>query len=86
MNLFGMWEFGAPKVGAPSSHVTSPGPLFIGDALDSFWLRFLGELDIKDMEIIKKNLKNFIKKKERIWVAKVATRVVTFSASVAGVP
>ena len=36
MNLFGVWEVGAPKVGAPSSHVTSLGPLFIGDTLDGF--------------------------------------------------
>ena len=37
VNLFGMWEVGAPKVGAPRSHVTSLGPLFIGNALDGFW-------------------------------------------------
>ena len=36
MNLFGAWEVGAPKVGIPSSHVTTPSPLFIGDALDGF--------------------------------------------------
>ena len=44
VNLFGAWEVGAPKVGAPSSHVTSPGPLFIGDAPNSFLLRFLNEI------------------------------------------
>ena len=42
VNLFGAWEVGAPKVGTPSSHVTSLGPLFIGDAPNSFLLRFLG--------------------------------------------
>ena len=36
VNLFGMWEVGVPKVGTPSSHVTSPGPLFIGDAPNGF--------------------------------------------------
>ena len=37
VNLFGAWEVGGPKVGAPSSLVTSPGPLFIGDSLHGFW-------------------------------------------------
>ena len=64
VNLFGMWEVGAPKVGAPSSHVMSPGPLFIGDAPDGFWLRFLGDPEEKDVEIIEKKLKKFWKKKE----------------------
>ena len=59
MNLFGVWKVGAPKVGAPSSHVTSPGPLFIGDAPDGFWLRFLGEPNRRNIKIIKKDLKNF---------------------------
>ena len=59
MNLFGIWEVEAPKVGAPSSHVTFPGPLFIGDALDGFGLRFLGDPKRRDVEIIKKNLKKF---------------------------
>ena len=54
INLFGMWEVGAPKVGAPSSHVTSPGPLFIGDAPDGFSLRFLSEPERRDMKIIEK--------------------------------
>ena len=58
VNLFGAWEVGVPKVGAPSSHVTSPSPLFIGDAPDSFWLRFLDELERK-VEIIRKNMKKF---------------------------
>ena len=49
MNLFGMWEVGAPKIGAPSSHVTSPSPLFIGDASDGFWVIFLGELEGRDV-------------------------------------
>ena len=40
-NLFGVWEVEAPKVGIPSSHMTSLGPLFIGDASLSFLLRFL---------------------------------------------
>ena len=32
MNLFTTWEVEAPKVGAPSSHVTFLGLLFIVDA------------------------------------------------------
>ena len=36
VNLFSMWEVGAPNVGAPWSHVTSLGPLFIRDASDGF--------------------------------------------------
>ena len=64
MNLFGTWEVGAPKVGTPSSHVTSLGPFFIGDTPNSFWLRFLGELERRDVKIIKKKSKKNLKKKK----------------------
>ena len=59
MNLFGMWEVGAPKVGAPSSLIMSPSPLFIGDTPEGLWLRFLGELEKRYVEIMRKNLKKF---------------------------
>ena len=36
VNLFVTWEVGAPKVGAPWSHVMFFGPLFIWDAIDGF--------------------------------------------------
>ena len=44
MNLIDAWEFGAPKVGTPSSHMTSLGPLFIRDALNGFLLGFLTKI------------------------------------------
>ena len=44
VNLFGAWEVGVPKVGTPSSHETSLGPLFIGDAPHGFLLWFLDKL------------------------------------------
>ena len=52
VNLFGMWKIGASKVGVPSSHVTSLGPLFVRDARDGLWPRFLGELEKRDVKII----------------------------------
>ena len=59
VNLFGMWEVGAPKVGAPSSHVTSLGLLFIGDAPYGFLWLFLVETKRRDVINIRKILKKF---------------------------
>ena len=56
MNLFHAWEVEAPKVGAPSSHVTSPGPLFIGDAPHDFLLRFLSGIRDKGCGKYKKKI------------------------------
>ena len=77
-----MWEVGVPKVGTPSSQVTSHGPLFIGDVPTSWLLWFLVETR---EEGCGKHKKNFEKKERKNWVAKVARRVVRFSASVARV-
>ena len=64
VNLFTAWEVGVPKVGAPSSHVTSLGPLFIGDAPNGFLLRFLTKIREKGCGKYRKNFgKNLRKKK-----------------------
>ena len=63
VNLFGAWEVGASKVGAPSSHEMSSGLLFIGDASYSFLWLFLAETNSMGMvNIIKILKKNLIKK------------------------
>ena len=66
MNLFGAWEVGAPKVGAPSSDVMSPSPLFIGDAPDSFWLRFLDEPE-KGRGNHRKKSEKILRKRKKIF-------------------
>ena len=65
MNLFGMWEVGAPKVGAPSSHVTSLGPLFIRDAPYDFLLRFLAKIREEGCGKHRKNSEKILRKKKK---------------------
>ena len=64
MNLFTAWEVEAPKVGAPSSHVMSLGPLFIGDVLNGWLLWFLVETI---EEGFGKHKKNFGKKNSHFY-------------------
>ena len=52
-----MWEVGAPEVGAPSSHETSPTILFIGDTPHGLLWGFLAKTKRRDVINIKKNLK-----------------------------
>ena len=62
MNLFGAWEVGAPKVGSPSSHETSPGPLFIGSHMAScydFWVKS----ERRNIVNIKKKFRKILRKK-----------------------
>ena len=65
MNLFGMWEVGAPKVGAPSSHVMSLGLLFIGNASNGFLLIFLDKIREKGCGKYKKKFGKISRKKKR---------------------
>ena len=59
INLFTAWEVEAPKVGAPSSHVMSLGPLFIGDAPNGFLLEYFTKIKEKGCENIRKILEKF---------------------------
>ena len=65
INLFGAWEVGAPKVGAPSSHAMSLSPLFIGDTPNRFLLRFLAKIREKRCGKYKKNSIKILRKKKR---------------------
>ena len=62
MNLFGAWKVGAPKVGAPSSHVTSLGLLFIEDTPHGFLLKFLAKIREKGCDKYKKKFGKIMRK------------------------
>ena len=64
MNLFSVWEVEVPKVGTPSSHVTSLGSLFIGDTPHSFLLSFLAKIIENGCGKHKKNSKKILRKRK----------------------
>ena len=60
-----MWEVGVPKVGTPSSHDMSLGPLFIWMSHMANYYDFGLKLERRDMKIIKKILKKIWEKDKR---------------------